>query len=121
MKTPSSIIRLAHNLALKIKPVRNQRVVAIMYNKRYVFGVGIASMKTHPLQQANSKWPYLHAEIDAARNAINHTYFDKKVRTLDIYVHRIRTNGVIALAKPCIHCEFALKQVFNIRNVDWSK
>lgn len=125
MKTPSHIIKTAHELCKKVAPVgmKGQRIVAIVYDKKYIEGIGIASLKTHPMQQQQSKWAYLHAETDAIVHALRHVTSPNrsfKLSNCSIYVHRITPSGNIGLAKPCINCNTVLTQIWGITDIHWS-
>lgn len=126
MKIPIHIIKTAHALCLKVAPVgmKGQRMVAIIYDKKYIEGIGIASLKTHPLQKQTSEYAFLHAEIDAIISASRHTTSPNRKFRLShcsIYVHRIMPSGVVGLAKPCINCMMSLTEIYGISDVNWSE
>ena len=78
-------------------------------------------MKSHPFQKkygSNIKAIYLHAEVDAIKNAINYGYTDLlEQSTLYIVRQRIiEKNWCCGLAAPCVGCQRAIA-AFNIKKV----
>ena len=98
---------------------KNRHAAAIYINNRLI-SIGVNQMKSHPLQAkfgANTDKIFLHAEIDAIRNAL------RRVKTSELheatmYVARMR-QGVVRLSKPCVGCQRAILH-FGIRNVYWT-
>ena len=78
--------------------------------------IGYNRKKTHPLQKEfgkNSHSIYLHAEIDAIRQAYR---VEGYLGEANLYIARSRSDGSIATAMPCKGCQKAI-QHFNISNI----
>lgn len=98
---------------------KNRHAAAIYIGNKLV-SIGVNQLKSHPLQAQfgiNSDAIFLHAEIDAIKNAL------KRVSLLDLqkatlYVVRTK-NGIAKLSKPCGGCQRAIIH-FGIKNVYWS-
>jgi deoxycytidylate deaminase len=106
-----------------IKPVRRQRIVAMICTKDgFIISEGWCQMKTHPLQKqfGGDKKIYLHAEIDAIANALRLTAENDGFRNLIMYVLRLKNSKEIGDARPCECCRGALMK-FNISKVEWTK
>jgi len=96
--------------------------------RRNLIATGINSYKTHPwMSELRGYKPdqiYLHAEIDAIRNALKLITQDQLSRC-HLYVVRVkRPNGksrnwVHGLAKPCPGCQRTIAN-FGIETVFWS-
>lgn len=99
---------------------KNRHAAAIYISNRLI-AVGVNQLKTHPLQKKfgmNDEAIYLHAEVDAIRNAL------KRVRPLDLqratlYVARSK-DGKQKMSKPCSGCQKAIIH-FGISHVYWSE
>ena len=99
----------------------------IVYRK-HLFATGINSYKTHPwMCEERGYRPdqiYLHAEVDAIRNALRLITQDQ-LSKCDLYVVRVkRLNGksnqwIKGLAKPCPGCMATIAN-FGIKNVLWT-
>ena len=111
---------------------RNARasVCAIVARKGKVVSYGFNKMNTHPLQAKYSKNPksiFIHAEIDAIRNAL-FKYSSGELTECEIYIARAKLNEpggkpVPAMACPCVGCQkaigaFELKGVFYTEDND---
>lgn len=117
-----TILRVAHKIALNIRPVRHQRTVAIIYNKRYIVSIGIAQMKTHPFQKKHGgeNKPYLHAEVHAILSAMK--MLGQDLTGMSMYVHRINSRNKIDIAMPCSTCRAVMTSVgMDFYHTDWSK
>lgn len=78
--------------------------------------IGYNKKKTHPLQKEFGKNPhsiYLHAEIDAIRQAYR---VEGYLGEANLYIARSRCDGSIATAMPCKGCQSAIEH-FNINSV----
>ena len=116
------------------------RVAAAVVHRNKLISVGMNKDKSHPMQkrfQSNKEAIFLHAEIDAIKNAI------KKVDDVDflqkcvVYIVRVKKNGkkgdwIWGMAKPCAGCmrcieAFLLKGVVyttdnqTIKEIDYDK
>lgn len=84
---------------------KHKHAAAIYLGNRLV-GMGVNKMKSHPLQAKfgkNSEAIYIHAEIDAIRNAL------KRINLIDLenatlYVTKNKATN----SKPCSGCQRAL-------------
>ena len=83
--------------------------------------VGFNQRKSHPLQLRfnphNPQAIYLHAEMDAIRQAIRLQGSDLK--RFRMYVARVHRDGQIACARPCEGCQNAIL-AFGIKDVEWT-
>lgn len=83
--------------------------------------VGFNQRKSHPLQKRfnphNPKAIYLHAEVDAIRQAVRLVGAD--LSGFKMYVARVHRDGAEACAKPCRGCQSAIL-AFGIRHVEWT-
>lgn len=86
-----------------------------------VIGTGNNRDKTHPIQKFYNKYrnesvgllPKLHAEIDCL-NQIKHMNINfSKVK---LYIYRIRKDQPFGMARPCLSCMAAIKDL-GIRNI----
>jgi tRNA(Arg) A34 adenosine deaminase TadA len=112
-----------HTLTLKkitrdIECVGNQRLAACIVRGTRVISFGHNKRKTHPLQTRfakNQHCVYLHAEIDAIKNALKELKVED-LKQCTLIVVRTKKDGSTGLAKPCKGCRqsietFELKQV----------
>lgn len=100
----------------------------IVYRK-HLIATGINSYKTHPwMCEERGYRPdqiYLHAEVDAIRNALKLITQDQ-LSKCDLYVVRVKRpnersrNWIHGLAKPCPGCEKIIK-TFAIQRVFWTE
>lgn len=116
----NSLFEIAKELDTKALGVRTRMVAAVL-NKGKVVAVGHNSKKTHPLQGKFSKNEhaiYLHAEVDAIKNAIRKVGVDA-LEGMDVIVVRakkVRGQGwVFGDSKPCPGCERCIAH-FNFKN-----
>lgn len=101
---------------------------AVITVKRDIISVGYNQMRTHPFQkrfQKNEESIYLHAEINAISNALNHVN-KEALRSATLYVHRVKRVGpnqqhewADGLACPCDGCRSAVV-AFGIPRVVYS-
>ena len=101
-----------------VDPVRRFRHTALIAQKGNIIAMGFNQLKSHPLQKQfgkNSESIYLHAEIDAIRNALRHVSVEDLTKC-DLYVIRVDRRGHLGNSKPCAGCQRALIH-FGLRNV----
>jgi tRNA(Arg) A34 adenosine deaminase TadA len=118
MKKELSFISILKKITQDIECVGNQTLAACVVKRNKIISFGHNKNKTHPLQNKFTKHPeaiYLHAEIDAIKNAL------KRVSTEDLlgstlYVVRTKKDGSEGLAKPCKGCMQAIES-FGISKV----
>lgn len=107
-----------HLIAKDIVPVRRFRHAAAIVVKREIVGLGINRLKSHPLQIKFARNPesiYLHAEIDALRNAL-HRVTAEDLRRATLYVLKLDSRGNRGNSAPCEGCA-KMVDYFNIRKV----
>lgn len=117
-KRDEAILNHLHLIAADIVPVRRFRHAAAIVVKREIVGLGVNQLKSHPLQMKfsrNADSIFLHAEIDALRNALYRvTAADIEKATL--YVLRLDSRGQRGNSAPCAGCA-KMVQHFNIQRV----
>lgn len=96
--------------------------------KKHLIATGVNSYKSHPLMWEwgkNVESIYLHAEIDAIKNALRLVEPDQLTKC-DMYIVRVKRKGerdrawTHGLAKPCPGCRRAIES-FGLRNVFWTE
>lgn len=107
---------------------RVKMAAGIIY-KKHLIATGINSYKTHPLMCESNGYRdgqiYLHAEVDAIKNALRIISVDQ-LSKCDMYIVRLKktqpygTTFVLGLAKPCPGC-MQLISSFNLKNVYWTE
>ncbi len=106
---------------------RFKLAAGIVY-RGHLIATGVNSYKTHPLMLGwgkNSDSIYLHAEIDAIKNALR-LVTQAQLTKCDIYIVRVKRpdngkNGwVEGLAKPCPGCRRAIES-FGLKRVLWTE
>jgi len=111
-------------LASTIEKVGGARIAASLVLKNSVLSFGFNQRKTHPFQAKfgkNIDSIYLHAEVDAIKNALKSCSLDDLKNSV-LYVARSKTINklqVSGLAKPCDGCMRAIAN-FNIKKVVYS-
>lgn len=118
MRKHKRILNILAKVAESNERVANASIAAAVVCKNEIIGIGYNQKRTDPFQAkygTTKHHIYLHAEIHAIKNALNHLRVDSFSRC-DLYVCRIRKDGVWALSKPCEGCERAILQ-FGIKQV----
>lgn len=118
MKDISEVFTILFDIAKVNNPIFRARHAACITYKNSFISFGVNSKKSHPLQSKYSKHEksiYLHAEIDAIKNARYKVDLSKCV----LYVARVKWNNnftemIFGNSKPCIGCEKAIKN-FNLK------
>lgn len=122
-KVSKNILNTLNKVAM-VNPLSNAKFAAAIVKNNKIISIGMNSKKSHPLQAKYAKNPhavFLHAEIDAIKNALREINVDEFYKT-DLYICRIKkekrlaSNYVWGLAKPCCGCERAILS-FGIRRV----
>ena len=123
----AKIMQFTKRLAIDNPGVNNRmKLAASLVIKRDVISVGVNVMRSHPIQKKygkNDEAIYLHAEINAIVNSLNHVDKDD-LRKADLYVYRVkkdtndpkRQHWVDGLSCPCEGCMSAI-DAFNIKRV----
>lgn len=87
------------------------KLEARVYRKGRLICVGVNSYTNSTKLQrryGGEKRPFVHAELDAIREAIYHVGLNA-LSACDLYVERIKADGSLGLAKPCECCQRALE------------
>jgi deoxycytidylate deaminase len=108
-------------IAEDLSEFHKHKHAAALYIGNRLISIGVNQFKTHPLQKKfgiNDDAIYLHAEVDAIRNAL------KRVSLLDLqdatlYVAKSKA-GTPKMSKPCAGCQRAIIH-FGIQNVFWTE
>jgi len=107
------------------------KLAAIIGIKNKIISVGTNKIKTHPFQKTyakNSEAIFLHAEINAIKNSLNHLD-PEDLKKATLYIYRVkRPSGnskqwVNGMSKPCMGCmgaivEFGFKRVIYTTDVE---
>lgn len=123
------IMHFVRRLAIDNPGVRERfKLSAAIAIKRDIISVGNNMMRSHPVQKQygkNHQAIYLHAEINAICNSLNHIDKDD-LRKATIYVYRVKRassensiDWVDGNACPCSGCTSAI-QAFGIRRLIYS-
>jgi deoxycytidylate deaminase len=119
----TKIFDVLFKLAETVEPVGNAKLAAAIVIKNEIISFGINKRKSHPFQKRfgkNSDAIFLHAEIDAIKNALRHVSQEELSRA-SLYVARAKKtekrNYIQGMAKPCEKgCQCAIA-AFGIKNV----
>ena len=95
------------------------KIGAVAVFRRTIIAQGRNQDKTHPLQQRYNIYRYnvngdhyypskMHAEMELISKI---RYLDINFSEVEIYVYRETKDGRKALAKPCLACETALREL----------
>lgn len=95
------------------------KIGAVAVFRRTIIARGHNQNKTHPLQERYNIYRYntrgnhyypskMHAEIELISKI---RYLDINFSEVEIYVYRETKDGKKALAKPCLACETALREL----------
>lgn len=102
-------------------------MAAAIVFRNEIISIGINSNKSHPFQAKygrNSDSIYLHAEIDAIKNALKCISVDQLTKTT-LYICRVKytdskkSGQIWGLSRPCEGCIRAIT-TFNIKKVVYS-
>jgi tRNA(Arg) A34 adenosine deaminase TadA len=118
MKKNQNFISVLKKISQDIECVGNQTLAACVVKRNKIISFGHNKNKTHPLQNKFNKHPqaiYLHAEIDAIKNALKRASVEDLVGST-LYIVRTKKDGSEGLAKPCSGCMQAIES-FNIGKV----
>lgn len=120
------IMQFVRRLAIDNPGINNRlKLAAAVVSKKDIISIGMNTMRSHPIQKKfgkNDNAIYLHAEIDAIVNSLNH--IDKDfLRKCTLYVYRVKKDGnpkdrrwVDGLSCPCEGCMGAV-DAFKIKRV----
>lgn len=94
---------------------------AAIYIGNKMISLGVNQLKSHPLQKKfgiNGDAIYLHAEVDAIRNALKRVGINE-LRNATLYVTKSK-KGLAGMSKPCLGCQRAIMH-FGIKSVHWTE
>jgi len=121
-------MEFVRRLAIDNKGVNNRfKLAAALVIKRDVISIGTNQLRTHPLQKQygkNEKAIFLHAEICAIVNSLNHIEKDE-LKKATLYVYRVKKEQPFSSdwcdgeARPCVGCQSAIS-AFGIPRVIYS-
>lgn len=124
----SKIVDMLTRMAVENPGVQGRfKLAAGIVYKRHLVATGINSYKSHPMMWEwgrNNDSIFLHAEIDAIKNALK-LIDQNQLTKCDMYIVRVKRvsetnrNWTYGLAKPCPGCRRAIES-FGLRNVYWS-
>lgn len=125
MKKQQNFISILKKITQDIDCVGNQTLASCIVKKNKIISFGHNKNKTHPLQNKFTKHPeaiYLHAEIDAIKNALKRVSVEELVGST-LYIARTKKDGSEGLAKPCKGCtqaieSFGIKEVIYTSNIE---
>ena len=118
------ILSILRKAAEAVNPVSSARIAAAVVYRGDIVSFGHNQKKSHPFQAKfgkNEGCIYLHAEVDAIKNALRCMPVEE-LRNADLYISRAKrpeprsSKFVSGLAKPCTGCLKAIV-AFGIRNV----
>ena len=118
-------------MARNVEPVRHARLASALVLGNNIVSVGYNRKRSDPFQARfgkNSESIYMHAEIHAIKQALNHISLDD-FRKATLYVARVKRpdfrskNFVDGQACPCLGCkrailEFGIKRVVHTTDSD---
>lgn len=121
----TEIVSALTKLAVDNPGIRNRfKLAAGIVYRNHVIATGINSYKTHPMMLQfgkNSEALFIHAEIDAIKNALRLITPDQ-LSKCDMYVVRVKRpdnnlrSWCHGLAKPCVGCQRAIIS-FGLKNI----
>ena len=127
-KANPRIVEMLTRLAIENPGTRTRyKMAAGIVYRRHLVATGVNSYKTHPLMASpgyHSEQIYMHAEVDAIRNALRIISQDQLAKS-SIYIARVKqrregSDYVLGLAKPCQGCARMIAS-FGIESVWWSQ
>lgn len=123
-----SILNFLIRQAISVDPVNSSKIAAAIVIKNQIISTGSCKFKTHPFQTKfgkNKDSIYLHAEIEAIKNALNCMHPDD-LKYATLYVQRVKRPGqhhndvwINGMAKPCCGCMRCIS-TFGIKKVIYS-
>jgi len=103
---------------------RHAKLASAVVIKGRIISLGINQRKSHPFQKTyakNSQAIFLHAEINAIKNSLNHLS-PNDLRQATLYVYRVKrpydkaTHWTNGNARPCKGCMGAISE-FNFKRI----
>lgn len=116
MSIEDKIVDVARNLF--DLPIGRFKHFSFICNRNKIVSVGWnKAFKTHPLaKRFGHRFNCIHSELDAI-TSFNHPV--SSLHKYKFYNVRLRTNGKLAVAKPCLHCQYMLSS-FGVEKVWYS-
>lgn len=124
----AKVVEMLTRLAIENPGTRTRyKMAAGIVYRRHLVSTGVNSYKTHPLMQSpgyRTEQIYMHAEVDAIRNALRLITQDQLSRSA-IYVVRVKrtrdcSDYQFGMARPCQGCTRMIAS-FGLNSVWWSK
>lgn len=121
------IVSMLTRLAIENPGTRTRyKMSAGIVYRRHLVSTGVNSYKTHPLMQSpgyHSEQIYMHAEVDAIRNALR-LISQEQLAKSSIYIVRVKkmrdlTGYQYGMARPCKGCTRMIAS-FGIDSAWWS-
>jgi len=122
------VIRMLTRLAIENPGTRTRyKMSAGVVHRRDLVATGVNSYKSHPLMTGpgyNSEQIFMHAEVDAVRNALR-LIPQSDLSQCAIYIIRVKrsrdlTGWQYGMAKPCRGCARVITS-FGIERLWWSE
>lgn len=117
-KRQKRVIDLLKRITRDMPQAGNQTLAAAVVKSNKIIAFGYNQRKTHPMQlrfARNEQSIYLHAEIDAIKNALKEVSVEDLSNCI-LYVVRTKKDFSEGLAKPCKGCKMAIA-TFGIKKV----
>ena len=126
MPLNNRVVDMLSRLAVDNPGVRGKyKIAAGIVYKKHLVATGVNSYKTHPMMWEfgkNQDALFLHAEVDAIKNALRLISVDQ-ISKAELYIVRVKKDGkrgwVKGLAKPCEGCQRAI-ETFNLKTVHYT-
>lgn len=124
----AKIVEMLARLAIENPGTRTRyKMAAGIVYRRHLVATGVNSYKTHPLMASpgyHREQIYMHAEVDAIRNALRLVSQDQLAKAA-IYIVRVKQNReeggyTFGLARPCRGCTRMIAS-FGIDSAWWSE
>lgn len=119
------IVEMLTRLAIENPGVQGRfKLAAGIVYRKHLIATGINSYKSHPLMYEwgrNADSIFLHAEIDAIKNALR-LITQEQLSKCDMYIVRVKQKSIKdkswihGLAKPCDGCRRAIES-FGLKNI----
>jgi len=111
MTIPNKVKKIAIKEAMKSQ--HRFKLGAVIYKKGNILNSGFNhANKTHP--KSNVPFRTIHAELSSCLGLTR-----MQLKDASIYVHRVRRDGKVGLAKPCRYCQALLDEV-GITDINYS-
>jgi len=122
------VLSMLTKLAIENPGLQNRfKLSAGVVYKKNLISTGVNSYKSHPMMKGpgyNPEQIFMHAEVDAIRNALR-LIPQQEMEKTELYVVRVRRpcgntkKWVYGMAKPCAGCMMTIAS-FNISKIFWT-